>query len=251
MAVIYVGTSGWSYDWNPDGFDWYLANSNLNSVELNASFYRFPFPSMVSSWSRKTPEGFRWAIKVNRLITHMFRFSERAVDSWKKFEALMKPLLDRVDFYLFQLHPSSTPKPSFRERIERFIGEANLGSRFALEYRNQQWFEEDLTRWAGKLGITVVSLDSPDFPNDVFNVNGQVYIRMHGRTAWYSHCYDDEELADVVKALKRANPEKAYIYFNNNHDMLNNAQKMMEIALNSGFRLVEQKPLKEQSKLAE
>jgi len=237
MTIVYVGTSGWSYDWNPDGFDWYVANSKLNSVELNASFYRFPFPNMVSSWSRKTPEGFRWAIKVNRLITHIFRFNEKAILNWKKFKAIFKPLDARVDFYLFQLPPSATPKPSFLQRLETFISEANLGARFALEYRNQQWFKQDLTKWAEKLGITVVSLDSPDFPTDIFNVNGQVYVRMHGKTAWYSHCYDESELSDMAKAIKKANPEKAYVYFNNNHDMLNNAQKMLEITSKLGFKI--------------
>ncbi|MFP3209319.1 MAG: DUF72 domain-containing protein, partial [Nitrososphaeria archaeon] len=35
----YVGTSGWSYAWNPDGLEWYVRNSGLNAVELNSSFY--------------------------------------------------------------------------------------------------------------------------------------------------------------------------------------------------------------------
>ncbi|MEM2358961.1 MAG: DUF72 domain-containing protein, partial [Nitrososphaerota archaeon] len=35
----FVRTSGWLYDWNSGGtLDWYLANSGLNAVELNASF---------------------------------------------------------------------------------------------------------------------------------------------------------------------------------------------------------------------
>ena len=53
---LYVGTSGWSYDWNADGFDWYMKNSNLNSAELNASFYHFPFLNMISSWNSKRTE---------------------------------------------------------------------------------------------------------------------------------------------------------------------------------------------------
>ncbi|MEO0119416.1 MAG: DUF72 domain-containing protein, partial [candidate division WOR-3 bacterium] len=67
---IYVGTSGWYYDWNLEGtFDWYLKNSKLNAVELNVSFYRFPFPNQVKSWANKG-KSLRWAIKVSRIITH-------------------------------------------------------------------------------------------------------------------------------------------------------------------------------------
>ncbi len=79
----FVGTSGWFYSWNADGgFDWFAKFSGLNAVELNMSFYRFPFPSMIRSWAFKG-KALRWAIKVNRLITHTFKFGQRAYD--KKF----------------------------------------------------------------------------------------------------------------------------------------------------------------------
>ncbi|RLE90384.1 MAG: DUF72 domain-containing protein, partial [Thermoprotei archaeon] len=67
---IYVGTSGWMYDWNIGGnLDWYVKFSELNTVELNASFYRFPFRNQVRSWARKGSK-LKWAIKVHRSITH-------------------------------------------------------------------------------------------------------------------------------------------------------------------------------------
>jgi uncharacterized protein YecE (DUF72 family) len=107
---IYCGTSGWQYSWNEGGdFDWYIKNSGLNAIELNASFYRFPFPSMIKSWAKKTQlfnPNLRWAIKVNRFVTHVFKFNERAFSTWKKFEKLFEPLEKNIDFYLFQLPPS-------------------------------------------------------------------------------------------------------------------------------------------------
>ena len=46
---VFVGTSGWSYGWNKGGnLDWYLRNSHLNAVELNASFYRFPNRNQIA-----------------------------------------------------------------------------------------------------------------------------------------------------------------------------------------------------------
>lgn len=100
---VFVGTSGWLYDWNEDGtLDWYVENSGLNAVELNASFYRFPFQNQVKSWKRKS-KSLRWAIKVHRSITHLRKFGERAYDIWDKFKNLFNPLEDLIDFYLFQL----------------------------------------------------------------------------------------------------------------------------------------------------
>jgi uncharacterized protein YecE (DUF72 family) len=224
---FYVGTSGWAYSWNEDGnFDWYVANSGLSAVELNASFYRFPFPSMVKSWSRKGG-GLRWSIKVNRLITHTFKFGDKAFQLWNKFRSLFAPLESNIDFFLFQLPPSTTPKSA--SLIEKFFEKTQLNERFALEVRNLEWFEEKWVDRASKLGITWVSIDSPDFPRDIFNTNGLVYARMHGRTGWYAHFYTDEELEEVANKILEVKPRKAYVFFNNNHAMLINSRKMLSI----------------------
>jgi uncharacterized protein YecE (DUF72 family) len=225
---IFVGTSGWAYGWNEGGnFDWFIKNSRLNAVELNMSFYRFPFPNLVNAWARKG-SSLRWAIKVNRLVTHVFKFNERAWNAWRKFEKLFDPLKSNIDFFLFQLPPSA--KPSFAEKVEEFYKRTGLGERFALEWRNVNWFKEEWLGWASKLGLTLVSLDSPDFPRDIFKTSESVYLRMHGRYAWYSHFYSREELEEVVKKIKEAKPERAYVFFNNDHAMLANAREMLSLA---------------------
>ncbi len=231
---VYVGTSGFAYGWNPEGsFDWYAKNSNLNTLELNASFYRFPFPNQVKAWVRKTElfnPRLRWSIKVNRFVTHVFKFSERALSTWRKFESLFKPLDKFVDFYLFQLPPSLTSK--FSSKLEDFIKKVDLKERFALEVRNLSWFDEKWINWAKKLGITWVSVDAPDFtnfPREIYSTNGIVYLRMHGRFDWYSHNYSDEELREVLGKIRRVKPKRCYIYFNNDTNMLRNARRMLEL----------------------
>ena len=104
-----------------------------------------------------------------------------------------------------------------------------LGQKFALEYRNLKWFENDWYNWAESQNITLVSIDSPDFPNRILNVNGLVYLRMHGRTSWYNHRYTDEELKEIASRIRNTDPKKVYMFFNNNHNMLENARSMKEI----------------------
>jgi len=227
MMEIYVGTSGWMYSWNLKGnLDWYLDNSGLNSVELNASFYRFPFPNQVKAWSSKG-EKLRWTIKVNRLITHQYKFSERGFSSWEKFADLFKPLEANIDFYLFQLPPQT--KPSIAAKLEEFIKKTKLAERFALEVRNMEWFDQKWITWAKRLGVTWVSIDSPDFPLDVFNTSGIVYERIHGRSSWYSHNYSDKELNEIKHKIMATSPKKIYVYFNNNANMRDNAVRMLSI----------------------
>jgi len=223
---VFVGTSGWSYYWNPDGLDWYVSNSGLNAVELNMSFFRIPFSGVVKSWALRGC-GLRWSVKVNRLITHVFRFGDRALKVWERFKRVFKPLDDFIDFYLFQLPPSMTPKMALR--IERFVRWVGLDSRFALEVRNISWFRSELVEWARSLGITWVSIDSPDFPLTVYNTSGFVYERMHGRSSWYSHLYSDGELSDVRDRILRVKPRRVYVFFNNDHGMLVNSRVMLKL----------------------
>ncbi|MEM2320317.1 MAG: DUF72 domain-containing protein [Candidatus Bathyarchaeia archaeon] len=225
---VYVGTSGWLYFWNEEGtLDWYIRNSGLNAVELNMSFYRFPFPRAVRSW-RDKGSSLRWAIKVNRLITHQFKLNERALESWRKFRSLFEPMDHLIDFYLLQLPPSM--KASSIQRIELFANNTGLGERLALEPRHMSWFSDDeVISWASNLGVTLVSVDSPSFPLKIFNTNGIVYVRMHGRTAWYSHYYTDDELIEVKERILELGPEKIYIFFNNDTSMLENAQRMLSL----------------------
>lgn len=222
----FVGTSGWYYSWNKDkNLKWFVENSKLNAVELNASFYRFPFPNQIKGWAR-IGKDIRWSIKVNRLITHFFKFSEKSFDTWKKFEKLFEPLKN-IDFFLFQLPPSFTPKAS--DKVENFLRKTKLGEMAAAEFRNKEWFKEEWVDWAKKLEITLVSVDAPELPRTIFNTTGNVYIRMHGRTSWYSHDYSDEELKEVAEKISEAKPKKVYVFFNNDHAMLENARRMFKI----------------------
>jgi uncharacterized protein YecE (DUF72 family) len=223
---IYIGTCGWLYPWNREGnFDWYLQNSGLNAVELNASFYRFPFSNVVKSWANKTDfSEIRWSIKISRYITHNYRFKDKAFHTWRKFEELFKPLDRFIDFYLFQLPPIVTS--DYLETIEKFYRETKLEERFALEARNISFFEENILNIIKDIGLTFVSIDSPNFPRDIYKTSNTVYLRIHGRKLWYNHNYTEEEIEEIAHKLKITNPERAYIFFNNNHDMLENGRMM-------------------------
>jgi uncharacterized protein YecE (DUF72 family) len=224
MEVL-VGTSGWFYDWNVDRtLDWYVANSGLNAVELNASFYRFPFPNVVQAWARKGV-GLAWAVKVNRLVTHTHRFNDAAVKAWNRFHELFRPLDSLVRFYLFQLHPGIGYDRA--ESIGEFASETGLGWRFALEPRHGSWFRAETTAWARQLGVTLVSVDCPDFKRSIGNTSGFVYLRMHGRTGWYNHDYTAAELRGVAAKIRAARPRACSVFFNNDEHMLENARGMV------------------------
>lgn len=227
---IYVGTSGWVYDWNEEGsLDWYLKYSGLNAVELNASFYRFPFRNQVLSWAKKSSTYvIKWAVKVFRSITHYRKLSLDSLETWRKFYGLFRPLDKHIDFYLFQLPPSFLKNNVNVEKLEKFVKAIDIGEKFAVEFRHTSWFNSDTVEFCRKLGITFVSIDSP-IGRFIARSNSIVYLRLHGVDMWYAYDYTLEELEEIAKNVFALNPTKIYIFFNNNHWMLKNARLMLTI----------------------
>ncbi|AKB36857.1 hypothetical protein MSSAC_2267 [Methanosarcina siciliae C2J] len=220
----FVGTSGWYYEWNKKkNLDWFVENSGLNSVELNASFYRFPAPSSIRSWSTKGAE-LRWSIKVHRSITHWRQFGESALETWENFRGLFEPLEHLIDFYLFQ----APPKFDDAATALGFAEETGLGEKFALEIRNKKLLGNDDTCEELLEKVTLVSVDSPDYRDRIFS-GKIVYVRMHGREGWYSYNYTREEIEETIRKINEFEPEKVYIYFNNNHNMLENARTALKV----------------------
>lgn len=219
----FVGTSGWYYEWNKKkNLDWFIHNSGLNTVELNASFYRFPSPDQIEGWNRKGI-GLRWSIKVHRSITHWRQLSESSLEILENFLELFEPMDRLVDFYLFQV----PPKFDDITKALRFAEAAKLGERFALEIRNKELLgnEEACAELMKK--VTLVSVDSPDYRNRIFP-GKTVYMRMHGRKSWYSYDYSRAEIKETIRKISEFEPEKVHIYFNNNHNMLENAKIALE-----------------------
>jgi uncharacterized protein YecE (DUF72 family) len=71
-VAVHIGTSGWSYaHWTnvlyPEGLpaerrlDHYVRQ--FQTVELNASYYRWPSDSALESWQRRLPDGFIVSVK--------------------------------------------------------------------------------------------------------------------------------------------------------------------------------------------
>lgn len=220
----FVGTSGWYYDWNKKkNLDWFIQNSGLNSVELNASYYRFPSPEQIEGWNSKGT-GLRWSIKVHRSITHWRQLSESSLEILGNFLELFRPMDHLIDFYLFQV----PPKFDDVERALRFVEAVKLGKRFALEIRNKALLGNDETCEELMKKVTLVSVDSPDYKNRIFP-GKNVYMRMHGREDWYSYDYSQAEISETIRKIHEFGPEKTYIYFNNNHNMLDNARKALKV----------------------
>ena len=80
-----IGCSGWSYQsWRgglyPEGLPasrWLERYAEVfDTVEVNATFYRLVTRETVERWVEQTPEGFLFAVKASRYLTHMRRLRD-------------------------------------------------------------------------------------------------------------------------------------------------------------------------------
>lgn len=228
MSSIRIGTSGYSYSWNqgkPNPFEWYVSQG-FNSVEINASFYRFPSESWIRTWI-SAPENFTFSIKVHRSITHFNKLKGKSLELWDKFRKSMRLLENKgiIDFWLFQMPSTYKYNRENLRCVNTFFESANLRNKAVVEFRDQLWWNEiDQVEYSGAV---FCSVNAPALPNKLISSNDVVYLRMHGSKDWYKSIYSRKELDDILSQLKKVNADRKVIYLNNDHGMLKNGRYIL------------------------
>jgi uncharacterized protein YecE (DUF72 family) len=224
---IYVGTSGYSYFWNEgkkDPLGWYVSKG-FKTVEINSTFYSFPSYASIKRWS-KVGEDFIFSVKVNRMITHYTKLAN--IDLFKKFYSKFEPLWGKVKFWLFQLSPSFLCTDKNVEKLESFVKQLSIKGVPVLEFRDPCWWK--VKNYIIKLGYIFCSVSAPGFPDDIVNSQGMIYMRFHGIDEWYSYVYSEKELKNYYDKIINSRAEEAYLYFNNDLGMLENALFMQKLS---------------------
>lgn len=178
--ALHIGTSGWSYaSWKPAFFPEKLPSkrflefysTQLNAVELNATFRRMPTASAIAGWVNATPQDFRFAAKAHQSITHIKRL-KGAEESLRFFLQCLEPMRQsgRLGPVLVQLPPNLKADLGLLESFARLLPQAY---RFAFEFRHESWFSQEVYDilkgknaalcWAESEKITVPKVATADF----------------------------------------------------------------------------------------
>ena len=228
MGVIRLGCSGWDYrDWagvfykDKEESKLHAYSRIFNTAEINSTFYSYPHVGIVFGWAKYTPQDFKFAVKLNRLITHekMLEISKGVDDDLKRFCDLMKPLQNtgKLACILIQLPPGMKFR---KDRIEEFLKILPCDIRFALEYRNEAWLTEQAHDLLRDYNVAAVAVDEPLLPPDIRLTSDIAYVRWHGRgeKMWYNYHYSKDELAAWIPKLKEMSKSAdVYGYFNNHY----------------------------------
>ncbi len=205
---------GWAGRWYPEDlpmhrwFSWYAGH--FDTVEINASFYRFPTTSGVGRWQRQAPQGFVYSVKAPRLITHIRRFRncDRPLGD---FYDVVAPLADKLGCLLFQMPPSFHYSD---ENLLRLVQALRPGFRNVVEFRHPSWWRASVYDALEEADVIFCSVHAPRLPQEIVASRGRIYLRLHG-DPWYAQLYSEGELRLWAERLLAVAPDEVWVYFNN------------------------------------
>ena len=222
--VVRVGTSGWSYDhWSdvlyepalPAAKRLSVYTAEFDTVELNASFYRWPSDATFDQWRNRLPAGFRMSVKASRGLTHARRL--RFPEQWiERIAGGWQALGDRRAALLVQLHPAHQRDDA---RLDYFLGHLPTGIAVAVELRHPSWDDPAVYTMLERYGASYVVMSGAGMPCVLKATADLVYVRLHGpdRDTLYAGSYSNGELHWWADRLWEWHGQgrDVLVYFNN------------------------------------
>lgn len=235
---IRVGISGWRFPpWRqvfyPKGLiqkdELHFASRQVNSIEINGSFYATQSPQSYKKWYAETPDDFVFSVKGPRYITHIRRLKDIKLPLANFYASGVLHLQEKLGPMLWQFPPnfifhedrleeffkllprdfksavklaqqSDRYEPDYPESAVR----SNLKLRHSIEIRNHSFENPFFIQLLKKYDVALVFADTAGrwpYMEDV--TSDFVYLRLHGDEELYTSGYGEEMLkwwSERVKA---------------------------------------------------
>lgn len=229
MSDLRIGISGWTYaGWRGVFYppeitqkrELEYASRQMNSIEINGTFYSMQRASSFQAWYEMTPPRFQFAVKGSRFITHMKKLKDVETPLANFFAQGVLNLKEKLGPILWQFPPQLAyneekfanfleilPKTTFeasrlaRKHDDRLKGRAALKAdadrplRHAFEIRHDSFLDESFVKLLRKHKAALVFADTAGlWPYAEDLTSDFIYIRLHGASELYTSGYSDKEL---------------------------------------------------------
>lgn len=234
-GTVRIGTSGWRYPpWRGHFYPPGLAqrreleylSRRVDSIEVNASFYALQRPSSYRLWRDTAPDGFVFAVKGPKLITHVERLRGVGTALANFFASGVLALGPKLGPVLWQLPPSLPYRPdlladflallprttgaaaeladrSDLDAPERGVEDPGQPLRHAMEVRHPSFLTPGFVEQLRAAGVASVVADTAGRWPRLDDVTADfAYVRLHGHKELYVSGYTDDvldEWADHVR----------------------------------------------------
>lgn len=244
---VRIGISGWTYaPWRgrfypkglPQKRELAHAADIFSTIEINGTFYSLQRPETFARWASETPEGFVFAVKGSRYVTHLLRLKEVRIPLANFFASGVLRLGAKLGPILWQLPPNFGFDPAriaeflallprdteaaaalARQHDRRLHGRAWMRTdahrrlRHALEIRHESFVTPAFIDLLRTHDVALVCADTVDWPRLMDLTSDFVYCRLHGSEVLYASGYDDAALdswaARVAAWVQGAEPPDA------------------------------------------
>lgn len=259
-ASIRIGLSGWRYPhWRGGAFypaglaqrrELEYVSRVFDTLELNGPFYSLQRPSSYARWRDTTPDGFVFAVKGSRFITHLKKVAgvDEALAAF--FASGLLDLGPKLGPVLWQLPPMLGYRPDrmaaffgalprtvgaatrlaeggvdrildrFGERPSLVVDDESAPLRHAVEVRHDSFASDSFFELCRQFGVALVVADTAGRFTWVDQVTAElVYVRLHGDQELYRSRYSDQGIdwwADRVRGwASTPGVTEVVVYFDN------------------------------------
>jgi uncharacterized protein YecE (DUF72 family) len=214
---VLVGTSGFAFkEWKGPFYPEELKDDDMlthygtkfPTVEINNTFYRLPKESVLEGWASQVPAGFTFSIKASQRITHFARLKEEAASPLQFLLKNTEVMGERLGVILFQCPPNMKKD---LPRLQRFCDLLPPGRRFAFEFRNSEWYSDDVVAELKARNVAMVVSDSEEFQGPMIPTADWGYARLH------RFDYDDRALGTWARRIIDEPWKEAYVFFKHDY----------------------------------
>lgn len=217
---VYIGTAGWNIPralkerFPAAGSQIARYGSCLNAAEINTSFYRPHAPATYERWAASVPAGFRFAVKMPKLISHE-RLLTRARAPLTRFLDETSGLGRKRGPLLLQLPPSFEFDARRVGRFFELVRKVYTGP-VVCEPRHATWTIGGADDLLIAFKVARVAADPPRAAGlcDPGGWSRLAYHRWHGSPRAYFSCYTSDDLSRLAEAIRRRSAETWCIFDN-------------------------------------
>lgn len=229
LAQVRTGTMGWSYeDWRGPFYPSGLPPAKMlaefakvfDTVEIDATFFGAPRPATLASWRAQVPDGFLFAAKVPRAVTHERRLVNAAPIALDFGRLLKTHLGECLGALLLQLPPDLSANE--RASLDEFVNDITAADGgepalpWVVEFRHASWLETNIAAELASRGVLCATTDR-------FDAGAPLrYVRLLGTqnsVARFGAQIDRAEevaaWAARLQAARSARPEPILVYVRN------------------------------------
>lgn len=175
----------------------------FDAVEVNSSFYRPHRPQTYARWAAAVPQGFRFAVKMPKTISHDHRL-HGCIRDLDVFLGEVTQLGASLGVLLLQLPPNL----AFERRTALAFFDAlrrRHAGPVACEPRHPSWFSARVEAELRERGIARAAADPARVPRAAAAGGDHAveYVRLHGSPRMYYDAYGSEALARIARRLAR------------------------------------------------